>query len=130
MAVYALALSQDTDEHRAYAVVRVGPYLDTHSRHFAQKADYTFCHRMSAGRAIGRFASHAEFYAADLGDSDPLVKFTLPSTERKRALEALDDYNISYFTLFQTEDALVKSLATKELVLTHLTSASSGTPAG
>ncbi len=49
-----------------------------------------------------------------------LVKITLPVGERTRALRELSDYNISDHSLFQTEDSLVRSLATRVLDLeTH-----------
>jgi hypothetical protein len=42
-----------------------------------------------------------------------LIKLELPAAARGGALRSLNDYNINYFTLFQTEDALVKMLEVK-----------------
>jgi hypothetical protein len=48
---------------------------------------------------------------------DVLVKIVLPSSLRHEALSHLGDYNINHFTLFQSEDALIKTLAMKEFDL-------------
>jgi hypothetical protein len=40
-----------------------------------------------------------------------LHKITIPAGDRLEALTELSDYNIDEFTLFGTEDALVRSLA-------------------
>jgi hypothetical protein len=47
-------------------------------------------------------------------EQDLLIKITLPTKVRLPALEELNDYNINHFTLFQTEDALIKALAIRE----------------
>jgi hypothetical protein len=47
-------------------------------------------------------------------EQDLLIKITLPTKQRRPALEELNDYNINHFTLFQTEDALIKALAIRE----------------
>ncbi|MDP2778479.1 MAG: hypothetical protein Q8O48_12635, partial [Anaerolineales bacterium] len=46
---------------------------------------------------------------------DLLIKITIPTKDRNIALKELDnDYNINHFTLFQTEDSLIKTLGMKE----------------
>lgn len=89
----------------------LGPYVKTHSRHFSQKAWYTistqwnretkthtFCPHQLANSAYGKFKQ------------DVLIKITLPRKDRAIALKQLDDYNINEFTLFQGEDALVRTM--------------------
>ncbi len=42
-----------------------------------------------------------------------LGKIVLPADQRLEALKRLEDYNINHFTLFQSEDALIKTVATR-----------------
>ena len=41
---------------------------------------------------------------------DLLIKITLPIEFRSEALRALDMYNVNHYTLFQSEDALVRTV--------------------
>ncbi len=41
----------------------------------------------------------------------------MPFSERRTALKELEDYNINAFTLFQTEDALVETMAVRQFEL-------------
>ena len=50
-------------------------------------------------------------------NEDLLVKITIPATDRKLALKELNDYNINHFTLFQSEDSLIKALSLKDFDL-------------
>jgi hypothetical protein len=101
----------------------MGPFVSTHNRHFAQKAWYTIATKYHSDSKEHFFCSHTEIMLMSredyslLKDQDILIKITLPSTERLTALEELNDYNINHFTLFQTEDALIKALAIREFEL-------------
>lgn len=89
-----------------------GPYATTHARHFAQKAWYTIATVWEKGHHF--FCPHQRVFASTGISSDPqdvLVKITLPANERAAVLRGLNDYNINHFTLFQSEDALVKASA-------------------
>lgn len=100
-----------------------GPYVRTHSRHFAQKAWYTIATKYDYGRKEHLFCDHSSVFLLNSTDpkafpnQDVLIKITLPASERLCALEELNDYNINHFTLFQTEDALIKTLAIREFEL-------------
>jgi hypothetical protein len=48
------------------------------------------------------------------------IKITIPASERKVALKDLYDHNINHYTLFQTEDSLVKSLSAKYFDLSEI----------
>ncbi|WKZ38486.1 MAG: FRG domain-containing protein [Anaerolineales bacterium] len=95
------------------------PYINTHRRHFSQKAWYTVASRWSEESAIHTYCSHHEVFDSarksyDV-DQDLLLKITIPTSDRKQALKELDtDYNINNFTLFQTEDALIKTIGMRE----------------
>jgi len=93
------------------------PYVTTNTRHFSQKARYTIATQFDKKHKSHIFHQHEDAFAVTNTIQDVLIKITIPSKERQKALYELSDYNINAFTLFQTEDALVKSLAIKELEL-------------
>jgi hypothetical protein len=97
----------------------LGPYVSTHKRHFSQKAWYTIASRWSDESTQHTFCSHHEIFDKARKSTEPLqdllIKITIPITERRKALRELDnDYNINHFTLFQTEDSLIKTLGIRD----------------
>jgi hypothetical protein len=91
-----------------------GPYVTTHSRHFAQKAQYT-----TATKLVDQcetFCAHEDVFVTRSGGPDVLLKITMPAQDRRKALRDLDDHNINPFTLFQTEEALVRTMAIRQFV--------------
>lgn len=93
------------------------PYVSTHSRHFAQKAWYTIATQYAYENEKHYFCSHFSAFAQAWENQDILIKITMPKSDRIKALNDLNDYNINHYTLFQTEEALVKALAIKEFEL-------------
>ena len=92
----------------------LGPRVRTDKRHFMQKAWYTVATRWSSEKAEHIFCSHHQIFNKTKNSKDVLIKITIPAAERKLALRELNDYNINHFTLFQSEDALVKTLSMKD----------------
>lgn len=92
----------------------MGPYVKTHKRHFAQKSWYTICTKWNYSEKKHFFCSHEQVYKAGDPRQDVLVKIVLPAKLRREALSVLDTYNINHFTLFQSEDSLIKAIETKE----------------
>jgi hypothetical protein len=96
-----------------------GPYVSTHKRHFTQKAWYTMASEWSDEFSTHTFCSHHEIFDKPRKSyetpQDLLIKITIPASERGKALKELDnDYNINHFTLFQTEDSLIKTLSIRD----------------
>lgn len=91
-----------------------GPYVSTDKRHFAQKAWYTVATRWSSENEEHTFCSHNEVFEKPENGQDVLIKITIPSIDRRIALRELNDFNINHFTLFQSEDALIKALSIKD----------------
>lgn len=93
-----------------------GPYVETHSRHFAQQAWYTICAKWdSTTTPIGSLRGHvicphSDVFARGDQNQDNLVEMRIPRSERRTVLEFLKDVNINHFTLFGTEDALVRTV--------------------
>lgn len=100
----------------------IGPFVKTHKRHFVQKAQYTLAAKWSEEANDFVFCSHHEVFDApnQIHPQDIVIKLTLPIGERKTVLKELEDVNINHFTLFQTEDALVKALAIRDFELDEL----------
>jgi hypothetical protein len=90
-----------------------GPYVTTDPRHFVQQAWYTVATEWSYEREEHSFCPHADVFCVPDRTQDVLIKITVPTAQRSRILRDLNDYNINHFTLFQSEDSLVKALAMK-----------------
>jgi hypothetical protein len=96
-----------------------GPYVKTHARHFLQQSAYTICVQfLPTG---WQFSSHETVFSCappfSSCSQDLLWKFILPATERVKVLEALDRYNLNAFSLFDSEEALMETLAFRHIGL-------------
>ncbi|WP_197172173.1 FRG domain-containing protein [Novipirellula aureliae] len=87
-----------------------GPYVTTHTRHFAQKAWYTTATHWDLDANTHTFCSHHDVTPFSVVTQDVLVKITIPRRDRIAALKQLGEYNINHYTLFQTEDALIRTM--------------------
>ena len=106
---------------REPVIRRLGVSLQCHPRHFLQQADYTVC----LCDALNRFGNHEEvvseppnppLYAGrKLPREYRLWKFILPRTEGAKVLRALADFNLNAFSLFQSEETLMETMAISEL---------------
>jgi len=87
-----------------------GPYVTTHTRHFAQKAWYTTATHWDSNAKTHTFCSHHDVTPSSIVKQDVLLKITIPRSDRIAALKQLDEYNINHYTLFNTEDALIRTM--------------------
>ena len=90
-----------------------GPYARTDRRHYVQQSWYTFCTECIDGEY--QFTSHEDVFACRKYSQDILVKIIIPKTERLKMLRDLRVMNISQLSLFQTEEALMRTLAFDEI---------------
>lgn len=89
--------------------------LKTHERHFRQQSTYTVCVECDSETQRWRFASHQSvFESPDVGQ-DVVYKITVPASERAKILSLFDRYNLNGFSLFGSEDALMDTLAFREI---------------
>jgi hypothetical protein len=95
---------------------QIGPYVQTHERHFRQRCDYTVCGNFDKDYGW-RFDSHQAVFDAKPRRQDFLWKFDLPSTERKKVLGILNDYNLNAYSLFGSEESLLETMWFREQVL-------------
>lgn len=119
---------------------RIGPYVQSHQRHFLQQSDYTVCivrdvgkrsnpgdapvqradiaqldRPIKSGQHSWRYASHEQVFARDDSSQDLLWKFCIPITERRKVQKMLDAYNLNAFSLFGSEESLMETMALREL---------------
>jgi hypothetical protein len=74
--------------------------------------DYTMC-----GVFHGRWCSskHEDVFARGDLKQDVLWRFNVPWSERTKVLKLLDSYNLNAFSLFDSEESLMETLALREL---------------
>jgi hypothetical protein len=65
------------------------------------------------------FHAHDKALAHGSSEQDVLCKFNLPSTERVRVLEYLNEYNLNAFSLFDSEESLMETMWLQEVVFTE-----------
>ena len=103
--------NQKVTSRREPVVRRLGDPRQLHRRHFLQQADYTVC----LCDALTRFGNHEEVVSRDTNQRYRLWKFILPWTEKGNVLSLLNDFNLNAFSLFQSEEALMETMAILEL---------------
>ena len=114
--VYIDTINSVKSFHERSPVIKVrGPFVSTDKRHFIQQAWYTTATKWVAEESQHKFCSHHEIFDQPNPRStqDIFIKITIPTSERIVALKDLYDHNINHFTLFQTEDSLVRALSIK-----------------
>lgn len=88
----------------------LGHTIRAHKRHYMQQAEYTYC--VKATKEAGLiFAPHSE------GQGQYVKKYTLPTSEKEKVLKSLQEMNITAYTLFGTEDSLIKTLTVDEYLI-------------
>lgn len=102
-------------------ITRFGPNINTHKRHFLQQAWYTVAlKKLNPDQKDWEFANHSKFFeeyieGEDDGNQDILIKITIPKSERIKVLSYLDEHNLNQFSLFETEEGLMKTIAFREI---------------
>jgi len=104
--------SHPTTESR---IITLGRGVATHKRHFLQQSDYTICLNSVPD---WRFVNHDEVFTkpdAYKEFQNFLWKFNIPWTERLKVLKLLDAYNLNGLSLFESDEALMETLALREM---------------
>ena len=100
-------------------IIKMGPYVETHKRHYLQQSQYTVCVKDSGGeRDRFIYQSHEKVKFGDSIAEDMfqniVSKYIIPSSDREKALYDLRLMNINSFSLFGDEESLMTHLAEKE----------------
>lgn len=94
-------------------VASLGQYVSAHKRHFNQQSEYTACIAKIDDKWC--FHPHEAALGSASGRHDRLEKALIPAKLRRELLRKLDAMNINAFSLFGTEEALMETLAFREL---------------
>ena len=95
----------------------IGPYIQSHPRHYIQQSRYSLCVGLQLqdewpGKDF-LFLSHEQVLGRNVG-RDLLLKLKIPSSERQLALRHLDSMNINPYSLYGSEEALIRTVARRE----------------
>ncbi len=92
----------------------VGPYMRAHRRHILQQCWYSMCAGLETNPTDYQFVPHTSGLAGAAGPEGELFKITVPVGERIEALKKLDLMNINAYSLFGSEDSLIRTVARRE----------------
>jgi len=93
----------------------LGPDVNAHRRHFLQQSQYTVCNAIQ--NTVDVYGSHEIVASKNETMQDRFWKINIPVDERVNFLHRLNKMNINAFSLFGTEDKLMDTIATNELLL-------------
>jgi hypothetical protein len=89
----------------------MGPNVRSDPRHFLQQGEYTLALNFVAGE--WQFVEHSSVFQNAGDKTDYLTKITLPATERDSFMHHLNLVNINPYSLFQSEESLMQTVATR-----------------
>lgn len=117
VAIYILHKSYGDNYQKGLRVLRFGPYISTHARHFSQQSRYTVC--ASYFDDGWKYMSHDAYFKSSQS-VDYVNKVVMPARLRNEILNTLNMMNINKYTLFANEDGLIYMLAFNEIYGEHL----------
>jgi hypothetical protein len=88
-------------------VYTVGPGIRSHRRHFLQQSEYSVC---TIYQFEWCFASYHEL-PHYIFEQDSIWRYDIPASERAKVLRILDDHNINAFSLVESEESLMDTMA-------------------
>lgn len=94
-------------------ITGLGPYIQTHKRHFIQQCEYTICKKRDGDNYF--YWNHEEAFQRNETEQDILTKYLIPRSERLKVLSKLDFMNINSYSLFANEESLMATLAYQEI---------------
>lgn len=95
----------------------MGPFVSTNKRYFSQKTWYTIATQWDDKTLSHVFCEHEKVFSGYSENQDALIKIVLPASAKTNALQALSAYHIDHFTLFRSEDGLIRALETQHFDL-------------
>jgi hypothetical protein len=99
----------------------IGPYVRTHPRHYSQQSRYTlflqleYKHHGDQIKYDYNFLPHHNLVDEN-NNKDLVVLIRIPTAEYKTALMDLDTLNLNPYSLYGSEESLIRTLARRELL--------------
>lgn len=89
----------------------VGPCIPTDRKHHLQQSRYTYCWKKNNDSYS--YTSHEAGVEADESDPEQTIvtKYIIPASEREIVLETLTRMNTTMYSLFETTESLLQTLA-------------------
>jgi len=113
VSVYALLRDSMTSHSSDAHLFIVGPYVRSDPRHYAQQSRYSLSVKQEGHDY--HFLPHEQVKPTGLlGAEGELVKFNIEASKRSQILRHLDLMNINSFSLFGSEDSLIRTVARRE----------------
>lgn len=89
-------------------------YVTAHKRHWIQQSNYTACVAKMNGEWV--YYPHETILGGPSDEGSCLVKVEIVPQARSQIMRQLDYMNINAFSLLGTEEAMMKTLAFRELL--------------
>jgi FRG domain len=115
VSVYIYSWTGKVSMSNAPGLHRRGPYVKSHKRHFIQQSHYTLCTETKNNAHY--YSSHQQVAEREGSTQDRFWKVNIPVREKFDFLRRLKSMNITSFSLFGSEESLIDTMITKELVL-------------
>jgi hypothetical protein len=97
---------------KAGYIITLGPHVVSHQRHYSQQSRYTICVRPSENENEGfLYTRHEDIETSRSENFHVFTKYLIPRSERKKVMARLTLMNITAFSLFGSEEALMETLA-------------------
>ena len=97
-------------------ITTLGPTITTHKRHHLQQSVYTICqNKLDRNKIV--YWNHEEAIKESNSDQDLLIKYILPISEKAKVLKELDRMNINAYSLFNSEESLMHTLAIRRFFI-------------
>lgn len=93
-------------------IFNLGHNIKPDARHENQKSCYTMSLKTTSGKKI--ICNHEEALGNERSLNKKLKKYLIPSKERNKVLEKLEESGVDSFTLFRDEDSLMERLKKRE----------------
>ncbi len=116
VAVFAFVRNRSDGKFKSERKLKmVGRYGRSHARHFYQQSSYTMCfEKRPADYLIQRHDDEVMTEAA--APDGTVLKFTIPAKERLVVLKELELMNVNPFSLFGSEDSLIRTVERHEFM--------------
>ncbi|MGO8083458.1 FRG domain-containing protein [Rhizobium leguminosarum] len=95
-------------------ITTIGSYVETHPRHYRQQSCYTVCLSQDEGTFF--FTPHGKAIEVN-PDDHRMKKFVLDRRDRPAAMKDLHSMNLTDYSLYGSEESLMRMLAYQEMVL-------------